>query len=185
MVRPLLHCNSRQTLALLQNGDLESRSCSPAAPQPMMTSSLACSTTAPRSHTRGLGSYAVERRLPLVPADQTALANLPYEKDLAGLDGRGIPSPANKVFVPLSIPACCGYTQTLMYSSTAPIRSHVSQLSLEMPILLLCHVFLKTGKGYNSRLYSLLAKQVSHSRSNLLTWFCLTPPVFPYGPLQL
>lgn len=40
---------------------------------------------------------------------------------------------------------------------------------LEVPISLPCQVLLKTGKGYNLRLYSLPAKQVSHSRSNLLT----------------
>jgi len=42
----------------------------------------ACSVAAARSsHTHGQGSSAVERRMRLVPAYQTAISNLLYEKD--------------------------------------------------------------------------------------------------------
>lgn len=47
----------------------------------MMILSLACSALVPRIHTRGQGSYAVERRLSLVPKSQTAIRDLRHEKD--------------------------------------------------------------------------------------------------------
>jgi hypothetical protein len=175
----LLHSNCRTNNALLQISDLTSRCCLPSAVQPMMISSLACSTTAPRNHTRGLGSSAAQRRLPLVPANQTAISTFFTKKTSrlsidVRLDGYGISSPANDLPVPVSILACCGYTATLWYlhvSTTVPTRSHVSPSLLGVPILPPCQVSLRSGKGFISRLYAHLAKQVSHSRSSLLPSF--------------
>ena len=96
------------------------------------------------------------------------------------LDGCGISSPANDLPVSVSILACCGYTAPLWYlpvSTTVPTRSHVSPSLPGVPISLPCQISLRSGEGFISRLYAHLAKQVSHSRSNLSD--ATRPPVRP------